>query len=148
MPEYFPFRKVSGEKTNAPQGPHRALSDGLIIKQSSLPGVGESQKASARDLCLPVTKKQLPFTKLWAARAHLMRAAEGLSEEVTAPSCSPLPLPGVTHNHSTTSCYQNYLGSLNCAVHFNNPHSAAGRNHQVTDDASISSKSLENIFFF
>lgn len=147
MPERFPFRKLSGEKTNTSQGPHRALGNGLIIEQSSLPVVGESQRALAWDLCLPVTKNQLPFTKLWAARAHLMQAAEGLREEVTAPSCSPLPLPGVTCNHSATSCCQNYLGRLKCAMHIDNTHSAAGRMHQVTDDASISSKSLENIFF-
>lgn len=76
-----------------------------------------------------------------------MQAAQGLSEEVTAPSCSPVPLPGVTYNQSATSCCQNYLGRLYCTLHFNNPHSAAGRKHQVTDGASISSKSLENIFF-
>lgn len=76
-----------------------------------------------------------------------MQAAQGLSKEVTAPSCSPVPLPGVTYNQSATSCCQNYLGRLYCTLHFNNPHSAAGRKHQVTDGASISSKSLENIFF-
>lgn len=138
MPEHSPFRKLSGERQIDLWGlaQHSLMSS--LENKTRCPVVGESQKALAQDLCLPAAEKQLPIRKLWAARAHPMLAAERLSEEVPAPSCSLSLCQGWgslqtcrMYNHSTTWRCQDYLSWLKCVVHFNDSCSAAGRKHQL-----------------
>lgn len=86
MPEHFPFRKLPGKKRQIDlKGIARHSLMGSLENKTRCPVVGESQKALAQDLCLPVAEKWLPMMKLWAARWDA-----GCGEAQGGGHCSPL----------------------------------------------------------
>lgn len=147
MPEHFPFRKPSGKKTNRSQGPRTALTDGFIRKQNLPPGCQREPEGFSSGP-LPTCSRET--TSNYKAPSCKSASDAGCGEAERGCRCSQLLAspsargdarfrPAIRINHSATWCCQNYLGWLTRVVHFNDSCSAAGRKHQVTAAAAVSS---------